>query len=101
MNSANSAIDFDKMLLESAHELNRALALLAATSLMSRHLHPADRTTNALDDLLSGSGLIAEDAASKLDSLGHARKDGPGESGNAPMTPIAPIQAQPSRFFTV
>jgi hypothetical protein len=77
MNSANTAIDFEKMRLESVTELNRSLALLAATSLMSRHLYPADKTTKAFDHLLSGSRLIAEEAAGKLDSLGHAHKDGP------------------------
>jgi hypothetical protein len=76
MNPANPTIDFDKMLLESVHELNQALALLAATSLMSEHLQPADRTTNALDHLLNGSGLIAEEAAGKLNSISHARKHG-------------------------
>jgi hypothetical protein len=83
MNSANTNIDFDKTLLESVHELNLALALLAASSLMSKHLHPADKTTNALDHLLSGSGLIAEEAAGKLHSLGHTRKDG---SALAPLS---------------
>jgi hypothetical protein len=61
------------MLLESVHELNRALALLAATSLMSRYLDPADRAANAFDRLLSGSGRIAEEAAGKLDRRGQVQ----------------------------
>jgi hypothetical protein len=74
MKPAITSSDFDKLFLESSYELSRALALFAATALMSEHLKLADDTTaNALSQLFNDSASICQETAGKLRNPAGAR----------------------------
>ena len=73
MTDGDPRTNLDYVLLDSADKINRALALLAATALTSEHLQPADRTTDALGQLLKDTLAIIDEVAEKLDAISRER----------------------------